>query len=217
MKRSMITFGLVLLVAAMAAPAASANLVYNITFTNATRGQVVTPPVVIVHNLDYQLFTLGMPASPELTALAEDGVTDDLVAALEADPNVFDYAVADAGLMPGESVTLQVEANSQFHEFSACGMLATTNDGFFALNGIQFLPPLRHRTLFANVYDAGSEENNENCDYIPGPPCGNPMVRATEGAEGFVSVHSGIYGKADLDPATFDWRNPAVKVQVEKQ
>ena len=46
---------------------------YAVTITNLTRGQVITPPVVIVHNEKFRLFVPGEPATPELAASAEDG------------------------------------------------------------------------------------------------------------------------------------------------
>jgi len=46
-----------------------------VTITNLTRGQIITPPVVIVHNEKFLLFVPGEPAIHELAALAEDGDT----------------------------------------------------------------------------------------------------------------------------------------------
>ena len=66
------------------------------------------------------------------------------------------------------------------------------------------------------AYDAGTENNNEMCRFIPGPPCGNRGVRDTAGAEGYVHVHRGVHGGADLDPALFDWRNPVAKIVITK-
>jgi len=34
--------------------------------------------------------------------------------------------------------------------------------------------------------------------------------------EGFVHVHSGIQGIADLDAARYDWRNPIAKISVKR-
>ena len=42
------------------------------TITNLTRGQVITPPMVIVHNGYFRHFVTGEPAIPELATLAED-------------------------------------------------------------------------------------------------------------------------------------------------
>lgn len=68
----------------------------------------------------------------------------------------------------------------------------------------------------AAAYDAGSEDNSEDCAYIPGPPCGNGDVRDTVGAEGYVYIHSGIHGIGDLEPAEFDWGNPVATVKIER-
>ena len=71
-------------------------------------------------------------------------------------------------------------------------------------------------TLYAKAYDAGSEVHTESCDHIPGPPCGNPGNRLTEGAEGYVYPHSGIHGGEDLDPFMWDWNNPVALITIER-
>ena len=50
---------------------------YEVTITNITRGQIISPPIVISHNEDFQLFSLGHPAPTGLAELAEDGMTTD--------------------------------------------------------------------------------------------------------------------------------------------
>ena len=98
---------------------------------------------------------------------------------------------------------------------SLVGMLATTNDAFYALNGVAG-PRQGTVTYYSVAWDAGSEANNEDCRVIPGPPCGKFFVRATDGAEGFVHVHSGIHGVRDLVPANHDWRNPVAKITIRR-
>jgi hypothetical protein len=217
MRKTLALTAIVLACALCLAPAADAqNLTtYDVTITNVTPGQVVSPPVVVSHTDAIGLFELGAPASPELAALAEDADTSGYEALLPALPQVLDFAIADAPLPPGASVTLQVQARFPFSHISAVGMLVTTNDAFFGLDTVQV--PLRRRVahLRAGAYDAGSEANNESCDFIPGPPCGNPFLRDTDGAEGFVHVHSGVHGIADLVPAEHDWRNPVVTVRIQ--
>ena len=66
------------------------------------------------------------------------------------------------------------------------------------------------------AYDSGSEANNELCAFIPGPPCNNPLIRATAGAEGFVHVHAGIHGIGTLDPAIHDWRNGVARIRITR-
>jgi hypothetical protein len=83
MKHLAITLGMVVTLATVTlsgnAESAYAGQVYEVTITNITRSQVITPPVLVSHNKYFNLFTTGASASDELTALAEDGVTDPLV------------------------------------------------------------------------------------------------------------------------------------------
>lgn len=204
---------------AAAEPAANRSFIYDVTITNLTQDQVISPPVVATHRGSTGIFTPGESASTELRMLAEDGLVDPLVMLLEDDPDVLSVAAAPGPVMPGESVTLQVHAFLWFDELSAVGMLVTTNDAFFGVDSHElgrfpFLAPIG--PIFAPAYDAGTEANNENCGFIPGPPCGNPGVPDTDGAEGFISVHPGIHGVGDLDAAVWDWRNPVAKITVTR-
>ncbi len=186
---------------------------YEVTITNITRGQIISPPVIISHDENFYLFRLGHPAIAELISLAEDGLTDPLTNYLDTVSAVFDYTVAPGGILPGESVTLEIAARGRFRFISAAGMLVSTNDAFFAIRNVRTLPN-REVAVEAEAYDAGSEANNENCRYVPGPPCGSGGVRDTIDAEGYVHVHAGIHGIADLSPAEFDWRNPVAHITI---
>ena len=70
-------------------------------------------------------------------------------------------------------------------------------------------------TVFVPAYDAGTEINDESCDSIPGPVCGGEGMSGEDG-EGFVSVHRGIHGVADLPAETYDWRNPVASISIRK-
>jgi hypothetical protein len=188
---------------------------YQVTITNVTRGQVITPPVLISHNEDFQLFTVGSPAIPELAVLAEDGVTVNLLALLDTLPTVYDSTAASGPILPGTSLTLDIVTKAGFDRISAVGMLATTNDAFFAIEGVK-APSGGEKTLEAKAYDAGSEANTESCAFIPGPPCGSGGVHDPAAAEGYVHVHAGIHGIADLVPADHDWRNPVAEITIQR-
>ena len=188
---------------------------YAVTVTNLTRGQILTPPVVISHNQDFALFTLGTAAGSELSALAEDGMTGPLLGLLSSLRTVHESVVAAGPVLPGHSVTMDISVSGQFNEISVAGMLASTNDGFFAVNGVS-APKRGSATVEAETYDAGSEANTESCAFIPGPPCGHPGVRDTVGAEGYVHIHAGIHGIGDLTPAMHDWRNPVAHVTIHR-
>jgi hypothetical protein len=194
---------------------------YMITITNLTYDQIISPPVVVVHNEQFRLFQPGLAAGSELTALAEDGMTGPLAGLLAVSPGVSDYAVAGGGILPGGSATVEVRVQGNARMISVAGMLVSTNDAFVGLDGYALPFGLfnssRTTTINAQAYDAGSEANTESCAHIPGPPCGNPGVRVTDGAEGFVHVHRGIQGVGELDAPTKDWRNPAARISIQRK
>ncbi len=185
----------------------------DVTVTNITKGQIISPPVVASHRADFALFDVGQPASPELAGVAEDALNGPLVAALQADPRVFDVATGAAPIPPGQSATVRIGIRGRFDHVSAVGMLVVTNDTFFAVRGRA--PRVGARMFRSPGYDAGSEENNELCAFIPGPPCGNAGVR-TGTSEGYVYINNGIHGVGDLAPAQFDWRNPVARVVMRR-
>ena len=92
-------------------------------------------------------------------------------------------------------------------------MLATTNDAFTAVMNVKAPKPSHTRRAMGMTFDAGSEKNNEDCDYIPGPPCGGAMNK-NEMGEGFVTIHSGISGKGSLMPSMFDWRGATSMISI---
>jgi hypothetical protein len=219
-KKTVAVFALLLLVAAVAFadPDEGSDMSgkwYNIIITNATHGQVVTPPVVIVHNENFRLFAVGHPAIPELAMLAEEGATGPLTGYLDTQSDVLDYVVGTGPLLPGQSMSLMFRTKGKFRYLTAVGMLAVTNDAFFAVKGV---PVKDAETLWADAYDAGSEFNSESCAFVPGPPCGSHNAHDPAPAEGFVHIHPGIHGialPAGLDPAIHDWRNPVVKLRIQ--
>jgi len=188
---------------------------YEVTITNLTRGQVFSPPIVMSHDGNFRLFTLGAPASEQLYPLAEDGDTETLTAHIATLPSVFEYAVAESALAPGDSVTLEITTRGPYRFISAAGMLVTTNDAFFAFRDVR-VPPRGGAVVDGEAYDAGSEANSELCAYIPGPPCLNGSSRDTGDAEGYVHIHAGIHGVGDLVPSRDDWRNPVARMMIRR-
>ncbi|UCF68178.1 MAG: spondin domain-containing protein, partial [Acidobacteriota bacterium] len=113
--------------------AQSAERTYEVTITNLTKGQPLSPPVVVVHDAAFRLFAVGTPASEELAAVAEDANVGPLLTLLDGEPAVRGFAVFDGGpVLPGASATVEVTASGALGVVSALGMLVTTNDAFFA-------------------------------------------------------------------------------------
>jgi spondin N len=191
---------------------------FEVTITNLTAHQVFTPIMVASHREGVQLFTLGQPASVELEILAEAGDTGPLSAALAARPDVLDVTTG-APLPAGQSQTIFVGTRGDFDHVSVAAMLVPTNDGFFAINGVEGPEGNEGLTLFSVAYDAGTEANDELCAHIPGPPgvcAGEGFNPSRAGAEGFVHVHRGIHGAGDLSASVWDWRNPVAKITIRR-
>jgi len=186
---------------------------YVVTITNVTSHQVITPPLAIIHEKTFELFKLGESSSDELATLAEDGDSEPLQNLLDTRSDVLEYVGASDVLLPGDTISFEVKSRGRFKNISVAGMLASSNDAFFAINNTE-LPNYGKLNIMALAYDAGSEVNTESCDFIPGPPCGN-HARDTEDSEGFVYIHTGIHGIADLDPAVYDWRGPVAYITIE--
>jgi hypothetical protein len=198
---------------------------FEVTVTNLTRGQTFTPVLVASHREGVTLFTLGAPASSPVAILAEEGNTAPLAALLLATPGVRD--VADSGappggfVGPGQSKTVLVDAGRGADHISVAAMLIPTNDGFFALNGVEAPRGREVRTYFSPAYDAGSERNDELCASIPGPnfsECGGPGGggQPAGGEEGHVHIHAGIHGIGDFDASMRDWRNPVALITIRR-
>ncbi len=190
--------------------------VFEVTVTNITRGQTFTPILVVTHESGVKLFTLGAPASDELATLAEDGDVGPLTALLEALPEISDVKDSGGLLLPGDSVTVKIEAQGGSDHVSLAAMLIPTNDAFVSLVDVP-LPKGKATSVFrVPAYDAGSEPNDEFCANIPGPACGGTGASPGVGGEDFVHIHAGIHGIGDLDAVERDWRNPVAEVVIRR-
>lgn len=199
---------LTLILAAGTTVSAAGASSFDVTVTNLSN-QILSPPVVVTHQAGASVFKAGQEASPELAALAEDADSEGLIALLGTTAGVRDVGVGDGVILPGESMTVTVDSGGASRTFTVLGMLVTTNDSFYAAR-----KAVRKSATFTGpAYDAGSEANTWNCAHIPGPPCGSPGVRVTNGAEGMIKISEGI-NSGSLRP--YDWRNPVVQVSVRR-
>ncbi len=213
--KALLLFGIACLsIGALAAAvqAGGRNICYKVTITNMTRGQVLTPVLVVTHKRGLDLFEEGEAAGDELAQLAEGGAVVPLMELLETMPyQVGSTAVAgDKPFGPGESVSIRVPVSRRYPRISLFSMAAVTNDGFIALNSV----PAAQGVHTSPVYDAGSEENDELAENIPGTKGSGYSPVPGDKDEGFVHIHAGIHGIGDLLPENRDWRNPAAKIEI---
>jgi hypothetical protein len=195
---------------------------YEVKITNLTRGQPLSPVVVATHTRDLPaLFAVGSPASGELAAVAEDADNSGLLSLWDPAANTMvagdlqTITGSDGPIMPGETASAIMEGGGTFRQISLVSMLVNTNDAFIALN-TEALPRADTDVHWSPAYDAGSEANNEGCDFIPGPACGSEFMRDIADAEGYVHIHAAIHGIGELDPVAYDWRNPVALIEIRR-
>src|SRR6266508_53553 len=89
----------------LAAPAGATDLAtYEVTITDLTGGQPLTPPVIATHNGGIHIFQVGRPASFEVKEIAENGNLAPLASSVGASGRVFDVeAVFFPLVLPGHA------------------------------------------------------------------------------------------------------------------
>ena len=193
-----------------AGQAAPESVNFGLTLENLTVGQPITPPVVVVHDPNVDVFDYTSPDELDgIDDLAEGGLQADLVATLGRTPGVMWVYGLDSGgpIGPGASYTEGKLYGVAGADVTLVGMFACTNDAYIRVTGgvmseggvVSFGSPST-----ALVFDSGSETNDETMATIP---ClGGPEAALSEGlGEGTRSLHAGIVGNADLSKETHGW------------
>lgn len=204
---------LILATAMIGSAQASGLATYQVTITNATSHQVLTPPLVVTHKHKFSLFNVTGTASDGLATLAESGNPGPLSDEVSNAVGVRDVVAGTGPIVYGTSASVTITARKR-DRLSLAAMLATTNDGFAGLRSVAL--PRHSATYFAYAYDAGSETNNELCSHIPGPPCAPGSGNASDDGEGFITLHNGIHGVGDLNASHLDWRGPVAVVTITR-
>ncbi|MBT8336207.1 MAG: spondin domain-containing protein [Gemmatimonadetes bacterium] len=210
-------------------PAAAAS--YRVTVHNLSSGQPFTPPLAAVHRTAISLFEVGAAASVEIQEIAENGNLAPMIAFASAAKHVKDAVVTEGPtlppLLPGESVSFDVDGRTGAKYLSVVSMLICTNDGFTGVNSMR-LPRRVGETASVDAYgyDAGTEVNTEAWSDLV-PPCapltgfdamgaGTGMSDPTLAEDGVIRMHPGITGDADLDPTVHGWTGAVARYEVER-
>jgi len=195
---------------------------YLVTVENLTDNQLLTPAVVAAHTNSFRLFKKNKPASDGLQQLAENGGVPVLVAELNANDRVSNVAVAgNAPIPPGGSASVMITTSGNANRISVATMLICTNDGFASVGNIKVSERRGEIVRFGRTFDAGTEINTQlfsdlvpPCSGIPGTGTGTTDPALAE--NGVVKRHAGISDVGDLTPADHGWKNPAIKVTIER-
>ncbi|MCF6323104.1 MAG: spondin domain-containing protein [Gammaproteobacteria bacterium] len=194
---------------------------FQIDVTNLTQNQPITPVALVLHRAGYQAFMLGEQSSVALEVLAEAGDTSAFLSEAGASTAVLDTAAGAAMIAAGASERFMLTGSGDEYKLTLVGMLANTNDGITALNSINIgdIENGASTVFLANVYDSGTEANNEVASDIPGQ--GGEGFNATRNDRDFIIVHPGVISMMD-GLATSDlnqsyrFDNPAMKVKVTR-
>ena len=207
---------------------------YEITVTNLTAGQPITPPLLVTHAKDAGFFAVGEQASEQLQQLAENGNAEPLTMMLAGKTGVVDVVQGTAPLVPAndpgetglshsETFTITTDGNARYLSFAS--MLVCTNDGIAGIDSVKL--PINSKTVYAAGYDIRTEMNTEDfADMVS--PCqgaigvssgeddGTGESNAVLAESGVIIPHAGIMGGEDLLSDVHGWQNPAVKIQIER-
>jgi hypothetical protein len=229
MKRSKSLVAVAVAAAAMAAtPAAEAKRAdtFEVTFTDLTGGQPLTPAVAATHRGKNELFNVGDAASFGLKEIAENGNNTPMLSRLASDGDVSDFLEAPGGPLvpagsPGDamfdqSTTSTITADRGARRLSLAAMLICTNDGFTGVNSLRLPSKVGGSvTVETMAYDAGTEANTEDfadmvppCQALIGVSTGEPGTGQSDPALATSDVirhHTGITGRRDLVPAVHGW------------
>jgi spondin N len=224
-------------VALAAAPAADARRAdtFEVTFTDLTSGQPLTPAVAATHRGKNEVFRVGREASFELKEIAENGNNEPMLTRLGSDDDVSDVVEAPGGpLVPagspgdamfGQSTTFSISADRGARFLSLASMLICTNDGFTGVNALK-LPKRVGNSVTVDTlgYEAGTEANTEDfadivppCQGLIGVSSGEPGTGASDPAlaqNDVIRHHPGITGRRDLVPGVHGWDTSAPVARI---
>lgn len=145
----------------------------ELSITNLTHANYMTPRLAIAHDASVDAFEVGTEASTALAWLAEAGVIDDAQNADSSGQN-FEAALGpvdtDNGsntwhrfgglLAPSSTLTYSFDTMDKPY-FSLLTMLIPSNDAFAGLDSIMIPSEPGTYTYYLNAYDAGTELNDE--------------------------------------------------------
>ncbi len=146
---------------------------FQVTFYNVSEAQLMTPPVVAIHDPAVHLFQVGEVASDAIQVIAEMGNNAPLVDFAVANPEVVSAAgvAGDAPFGAGESVTLNLTTDAEGQVFSAVNMIICSNDGISGVDSVALPHGNEPVVIMARPYDAGTRVNQDNAYSFFPPPC----------------------------------------------
>ncbi|MCO4799738.1 MAG: spondin domain-containing protein [Colwelliaceae bacterium] len=194
---------------------------YEITVSNLTYAQPMSPIAVILHD-EGNFWTIGEPSSLALETLAESGDNASFI----AESIVLSGESGTGMLLPGMSETIEISiTDNQPGYLSLATMLVNTNDAFTGINAIELNNLLAGESISVTTrsYDAGTEKNSELMSTIPGPASNGAGEGFNEMRDdldkvgmhaGVVSVDDGLSSSVLTQAHKFD--NPTLRITINR-
>lgn len=171
------------------------NYEYRIDVVNLTTAQPMSPVAVMLHN-EGRFWEIGMTASSALENLSESGNNTLIL----SEPIVIAQNSGTSALAPGmdESIVVSIE-DTQPTYLSIATMLVNTNDAFTGVTALNIsqLAINESISLTTSSYDAGTEQNSELAQTIPGPAASGEGYNEMRNDVDFVAMHPGVVSKDD--------------------
>ncbi len=204
-------------------PAPVTPAAFEITTTNLTVAQPLSPIAALVHAEDISVFQVGSPASEALEILAEGGDNSELLASVDSAAAIG----SEGPLGPGGTEVLNLELaddNLTGLQLSVVTMLVNTNDAFTAVNGLDLSGMAAGDSVTLNTisYDSGTEANTEAAADIPGPAGGGEGFNPTrDDIRDQVTMHGGVVTEDDgLVGSALEqshrWDNPTARITITR-
>jgi len=184
-----------LLIAGCGSSGSADMATYSVKVTNVSSNQPLSPTAVVFHNGSYSAWEIGAAVTDGLEVLAEGGDPSAFLAEAGTYSDVMATAAGMGAVGPGgsDTVTATVPKNTDLR-VSVVTMLVNTNDAFTGVNGsaVGALSVDDSITIYANVYDAGTESNDESMGTVPGPAAGGEGFNASRNDRDFATGHGGV-------------------------
>ncbi|HDM8130916.1 TPA: spondin domain-containing protein [Vibrio harveyi] len=198
---------------------------YTINVANLTANQPMSPLAILAHNDKYKLFEIGKSASVELEHLAEGGSNAELLALKDSNDYVYQTLSGNGLVLPSssDSVTFTVDPHKAGY-VSVASMFVNTNDAFVGETGLSLksLAVGESYEMSMNVWDSGTELNDELAATIPGPAGGGEGFNAARNdTNDVVAFHAGVVSKDDglansALSANHRFLNPGAKLTITR-
>lgn len=195
---------------------------YEITITNVTNAQPLSPPALVIHEAGYPAWSVGTAASSGLENLAESGSPEEFIS--EKQSYAITSASGDGVVIPGANIRINLDASwNESLQITIATMLVNTNDAFTGTTGLTIgqLEVGESISRLTPIYDAGTEENTETSATVPGPAAGGEGYNSERETRNLVTMHSGVVTQDDglassalTEAHRFD--NGAMTIRIER-